>query len=60
MVPSRQPLTATDNGVLVTIRVTPRARRDGVDGTAEITGPRVLVRGDGAALLRQLRGRIAA
>ncbi len=34
------PLTATADGVVVTLRVTPRARRDGVDGTTEIAGPR--------------------
>jgi uncharacterized protein (TIGR00251 family) len=34
------PLTATAEGVVVTIRVTPRARREGVDGATEIAGPR--------------------
>lgn len=33
------PLTATAEGVVVTVRVTPRARREGVDGAAEIVGP---------------------
>lgn len=106
----RLPLTATDEGVVVTIRVTPRARRDDVNGTTEVAGPRgvepalavhvaappadgaanqavlrvlskawrlppssltivsgassrikrVLVRGDAAALLRQISERIAA
>lgn len=36
----RLPLTATDDGVVVTVRVTPRARRDGVDGATEVAGPR--------------------
>lgn len=37
---SRLPLTATTEGVIVTIRVTPRARREGLDGTTEVAGPR--------------------
>ena len=34
------PLTATADGVVVTVRVTPRARREGIDGPTEIAGPR--------------------
>ena len=34
------PLTATDDGIVVTVRVTPRARREGIDGATEIAGPR--------------------
>ncbi len=106
----RLPLTATADGVVVTVRVTPRARREGVDGATEVAGPRgaepafavrvsappadgaanaavlrvlatawrlppssltilagasgrlkrILVRGDSAALLRHIGGRIAA
>jgi uncharacterized protein len=40
MILPRLPLTATDEGVVVTIRVTPRARQEGVDGSTEIAGPR--------------------
>lgn len=34
------PFTATRDGVVVTIRVTPRARRDEIDGTTEVASPR--------------------
>lgn len=34
------PLTATEDGVVVTVRVTPRARREGVGGATAIAGPR--------------------
>ncbi len=37
---SRLPLTATADGVVVTVRVTPRARREGLEGATEIAGPR--------------------
>lgn len=36
----RLPLAPTAEGVLVTVRVTPRARREGVEGSTEISGPR--------------------
>ncbi len=34
---ARLPLSTTKEGVMVTVRVTPRARRDGIAGTTEIT-----------------------
>jgi hypothetical protein len=37
---ARLPLSPTAEGVLVTVRVTPRARRAGVEGQTEISGPR--------------------
>jgi uncharacterized protein len=40
MASSRLPLTATADGVVVTVRVTPRARQDGIDGATETAGPR--------------------
>ena len=40
MTAARLPLSATADGVLVTVRVTPRARRAGIDGMTEISGPR--------------------
>lgn len=33
------PLSTTQEGVVVTVRVTPRARRDGIVGMTEIAGP---------------------
>ena len=40
MASSRLPLSATADGVVVTIRVTPRAQPEGVAGTVEVAGPR--------------------
>ncbi len=37
---SRPPLTKTPDGVVVTVRVIPRARRAGIDGAAEFAGAR--------------------
>lgn len=37
---ARFPLSPTADGVLVTVRVTPRARRAGVEGVIDVSGPR--------------------
>jgi uncharacterized protein len=36
----RLPFAPTADGVLVTVKLTPRARRTGIDGIVETTGPR--------------------
>lgn len=37
---ARLPLSPTADGVLVTVRVTPRARRAEVEGAVDVSGPR--------------------
>lgn len=38
--PAALPIQSTAGGVLVTVRVTPRAKRAGIEGTTEVAGPR--------------------